>query len=499
VEYAIAVFDVGKTNKKVLIYDPELTIVDSAFQSFPTEQRDGLEVEPIEAIEEWLLERLREFAEQYPIRAISVATHGACSVGVGTDGRPSLPVISYTHEPNPQLHDQFFRRVGAPADLQQETATIDIRPLVNVGKELFFLQKSCPDAFANTRSIIMYPQYFGYFLTGEVAAEPTYVGCHSFLWDFRKGDWSHVVDELGVRSMLPSSLKRPYDVLGTVTEEVAQKTGLDPNTIVTVGIHDSNAALLPYLLTKQETELTLNSTGTWCVAMHPMEDVYFEENEIGKSVFYNLSAFGTPVKTSILLGGLEFETYTEILSQMHGTDEQPPFDPEFYSRVLREANAFILPSVVQGTGQFPHSAPRVIEDGQEYPLQGIKDGASVPPLFSDRARAYAVLNISIAIQSRIALERVGTPTEGTIYVEGGFRKNRDYMALLAAMFPNAAIATTDMEEATAFGAALLAKSAQEGREIQSLSDSFEIHAEAVEPASFSGVDAYMEQFIAHLG
>jgi hypothetical protein len=34
--------------------------------------------------------------------------------------------------------------------------------------------------------------------------------------------------------------------------------------------------------------------------MHPSDSVSFTKDELGKSVFYNLSAFGTPVKTSIL-------------------------------------------------------------------------------------------------------------------------------------------------------------------------------------------------------
>lgn len=497
-EWAIAVFDVGKTNKKLLVYDPSLNLVDSAFGSFPTEVHEGIEVEPLEAIEAWLLERLSEFAQRYPLRVISVATHGACSVGIGGDGEPSMPVVSYTHEPASNLHDQFYRRVGSPAQLQRETSTIEIRPLVNVAKAVFFQQKSLPEQFSRTRSILMYPQYFGYRLTGEIAAEPTYVGCHTYLWDFESGEWSHVVDDLGIRSMLPGRLNKPHDVLGTVEPRLAERVGLDKRTIVTVGIHDSNASLLPYLIQMGHEDLTLNSTGTWCVAMHPTETALLDESDIGKSVFYNLSVFGTPVKTSILLGGLEYESYSELLAAMHGTKEQPPFDASLYNDVLSRAEEFVLPSVVQGTGQFPHSEPRVIDRGTEYPFEQIKSGESVPPLFEDHARAFAVLNVSLAIQSRIALERVGTAADGTIYIEGGFRNNTDYVSLLAALFPYASLARTDMQEATAFGAALLGKAAYDGCRLESLGSLFAIHTEPVERPMLEGLDRYVERYTAHL-
>ena len=32
---AIVVFDIGKTNKKLLVYDPDLRLVDSTFAAFP--------------------------------------------------------------------------------------------------------------------------------------------------------------------------------------------------------------------------------------------------------------------------------------------------------------------------------------------------------------------------------------------------------------------------------------------------------------------------------
>jgi len=493
-EYAIAVFDVGKTNKKLFIYDETFQQHDSVTKRFEPEEVAGVRAEPVEAMEEWLLEGLARFAKEYPIRVISITTHGAASVCVDEDGAPSVPAIDYTFEPEDDTRDAFYQEMGDPVTLQQETATVEVQPLVNVGKALFFLKRRFPEQFAKTQHVLLYPQYFGFRLTGEVAADYTYLGCHTYLWDFENWNYSPVADKLGVRNLMPASTRQPWDVLGTITTAVAEKTGLPKDTIVTTGIHDSNASLIPYLLTTT-SDFTLNSTGTWCVAMHPSDSVSFTEDELGKTVFYNLSAFGTPVKTSILSGGLEFETYTQILQKLNKVDYFPELNIPLYQRAIRQQQHFIFPSILRGTGQFPDSSPRVYEEGEFYTLEEIQKGARVPNFFFDYPAAYAVLNLSLAIQSKVALERVGAKDGQQIFTEGGFRNNPDYNTLISATFPGASISLSNMGEATSYGAAIVGAVAYEKRPPKELAERVQIDAHAFRNTSFEGLDGYIARFM----
>jgi sugar (pentulose or hexulose) kinase len=496
-EHAIVVFDVGKTNKKLLVYDESLKLLTSSFQSFPTRMLDGVEVEPIDEIVSWFLETLGELAREYPVRAVSVTTHGAALVCLDENDEFSVPVVSYTHEPEhaEQLHNDFFELAGSRDRLQVETATIELQPLVNPAKLIFFLQRTYPEDFQRTRRILLYPQYFAYLLSGTPVADYTYVGCHSYLWDFSRKDWSHVADSLGVRGMLPDRIVAPWEPVGSVKPEIARTYGLGEDTVVSAGIHDSNASILPYLL-KESNDFVLNSTGTWCVAMRPAQEVRFEASEVGKAVFYNQSAFGDPIKTSILIGGLEFDTYTELIGS-RGTDEAP--DPDLYRRIVAEKRQFILPSVLKGVGQFPTSDPRVVEDGTVYPLADIQAGRKRPPMFDDPAVALAVLNISLAIQSRIALQRVGLQDGETIYIEGGFRNNQAYTSLLAAFFPGSRTALTTLEQATSFGGAMVAHAALTGTPPPLMTDMYEITPKPIEPMPIEGMDAYEAAFVELLG
>jgi sugar (pentulose or hexulose) kinase len=492
-EYAIAVFDVGKTNKKLLIYDRDLTLLDSTYRVFPTIELDGLEVEPLEAVEAWFLQELSRFARTYPIRVITVSTHGAAFVCVGSDGNPALPVVSYTYEPGDAFHDEFYREVGDRDHLQRTTATLELKALINPAKGVFFAKRRFPKQFEAVRHILLFPQYWGFRLTGNVAADYTYVGCHTYLWDFAAGRWSEVADRLGIRDLLPERVGKPWETLGTVSAAIAAQTGLDPGTLVTFGIHDSNASLLPHLVKRQDS-FVLNSTGTWCVAMHPAERVEFAADEIGKAVFYNISPLGKPVKTSILMGGLEFETYTELLKASTGRTDFPAYRKQTYERILAERRFFILPGVVPGSGQFPHARSKVVEDGVVYPLEDIQTGRRVPGFFSDLETAYAVLNLSLALQTKIALERVNLKSGVSLYTEGGFRNNKDYNRLISTFFSGSRHALTNVREATSFGAALVSRLAVEQGEPEELAHTFEIEDTAVPAETFSELDAYASAF-----
>ncbi len=493
-DYAIAILDVGKTNKKLVIFDDQLQLLESTYRTFPPVERNGVPVEDLDGLLTWFFEQLKGFARKYPIRAVACSTHGAAFVGVDAEGRQSLPLIDYTYEPGEDFHRRFYERVGDKHQLQRTTATLELKALINPAKALFFAQSQFPEEFARTRYFLPFPSFFGMQLTGEAAAEWTYVGNHTYLWDFHEHRWSQVAERLGIVDRLPQRIERPWERLGTLKPELASELGLPPDTVVPFGIHDSNASLLPYVLNEQEPFL-LNSTGTWCVVMRPAEQVQFAENEIGKSVFYNLSAFGRPVKTAILMAGLEFETYTGILRSLHGTERFPEFDPEVYRRVIQQRSDFILPSIVVGSGQFPDAQPRAISDGVTYRFEDIRSGTRLPPFFSDYATAYAVLNLSIAIQSKVAFERVEVQDVTNVYTEGGFRNNGDYNAMMAGLFPQHTFSLTGIAEASAFGAAMIAKTAHDGTEPAALRSLLQIDKEPVQGVTLDGLDEYVETFM----
>ncbi len=492
----IAVIDIGKTNKKVLIYDNNLKPVATRRKGFEEKIIDGVHYEPLEEIVEWLIFTIKELAIDHDIGALSITTHGATAFCVGEDGKLSTPPVAYTTESPQKMSDDFFDLCGDRNDLQVETATAEIGSMINVAKLIHFIKQTWPAEFAATKHILNYPQYLGYIFTGKTGADTTYMGCHSYLFNPNTRSYSSVADKLGITKMLPDNVVNSWDVLGMVSSKMSEKTGLRTDCIVTMGIHDSNSSLLPYLV-KQQEEFVLNSTGTWCVAMHPAKDFNFAPDEIGKTVFYNIDAFYHPVKTGIFMGGLEYGAYTDLLKEIHGEFDSNAYDPEVYQKALSEKRCFILPSVVAGVGIFPESSPRVVESGTVYSLDDVKSG-KIPPFFKDPAYAMAVLNLSLALQTKVAFGFIGFAGKGKLYTEGGFRMNAAYVSLLAALYPAAKVACTHMEEATATGAAILAKAALENSDPMVAKDLLTIDEIPVETPSYTGFDAYEAEYLSLL-
>ena len=78
-------------------------------------------------------------------------------------------------------------------------------------------------------------------LTGVAASEVTSLGCHSDLWNPHARAFSTLVGEMGWRRLFPP-MRRAADMLGSLLPEIATRTGIDPETPVACGIHDSNGS-----------------------------------------------------------------------------------------------------------------------------------------------------------------------------------------------------------------------------------------------------------------
>ncbi len=502
--HIIAVIDIGMTNKKVAIYEwPDSAgqgvkphCLASVSRTFEPVMLGDIETHDLAGMEDWFLEMLADFAERYPIRAIAVSTHGATMVCLGADGKPCLPCVYYTYEPGPEFQKRFYDLTGKPEALQAVTGTPVLSALINPAKGLLFAKERFPEQFARTELVLSYPQYWGYRLSGAAGAEGTYVGCHTYLWDWQKEEYSSVARVLGLADKMPSPLRKSQDILGRLKPELAARLGLDASTIVTMGIHDSNASLVPHIVARGGRDFVLNSTGTWCVLMHPCPEYGFKADELGKVVFFNRSAFLKPVKTAIFLGGFEYGTYTDLIAK---TSSPVPAcsDPSVYARIVREKRLFILPEIVPGSGQFPGSSAMAVEGGTDFPLATMESGEKVPAFFSDPETAGAVLNLSLAVQTLVALGRTGLEAGSDVFTEGGFRKNPDYCGILAAALPGNATWITDLAEATSFGAAMTAASALSGRPLEDFGSDFDIEYKSVRP--MEGLDGFADYMEAMLG
>jgi len=112
------------------------------------------------------------------------------------------------------------------------------------GFKLQWLRENDPAAYRAAEAVLMPKDYINFRLTGEIATDWTEASL-SYLMNPTRRDWSPaMIDLLGIDAAKLPPIRSPGAVLGRVSAEAAQHTGLAEGTPVLVGAGDYPVALL---------------------------------------------------------------------------------------------------------------------------------------------------------------------------------------------------------------------------------------------------------------
>ncbi|HZY69092.1 MAG TPA: FGGY family carbohydrate kinase, partial [Devosia sp.] len=293
----------------------------------------------------------------------------------------------------------------------------------NLGSQLFWQQRTFPVQWNTVRTILAYPQYWGMRLTGRRVSEATSLGCHTDMWSPHRRTLSPMVERLGWSALFPP-LAKASERLGTLLPAIAERTGLAASTPVHVGIHDSNASLLPHLLARP-APFSVLSTGTWVIALAvgarplPLDPA--------RDTLINVNAQGQPTPSARFMGGRENAELGQGLPDPTAADIEAAL-----ARSL-----MYLPSATPGSGPFPHAHGRWTGEGTP-------------------GERRAALSFYLALMAATCLELIGAV--GPTVVEGPFAANREFARMLRAA-TGRDVVTEAAGTGTSIGAALLAGSA----------------------------------------
>ena len=415
----VAVIDIGKTNVKVAVVDTK-TLEESSVRKIPnTVLMDGPYPHfDVEGQWQFILASLQELHSAQPFDAISITAHGASAALVKSDGILAMPVLDYEYAGPDELTLEYDR----VRPVFSETYSARLPMGLNVGAQLFWQQARFPLEFARADHVLGLSQYWAMHLTDVAASEATALGCHTDLWNPAKADYSSMVAALGWRRLFPP-LRSAFDALAMLKPDIAKQIGANKPLPVHCGIHDSNASLLPHLLSRA-SPFSVVSTGTWVIVLSVGGDL--EGLDPRRDCLANSDAFACPVASARFMGGREYETIVPI--GVNGTDES-------LSTVLDET-ILLLPSVEQTSGAFP---ARKMQWQSSEPQGAVR--ASTASLY-------------LAMMTATSLSLTGA--KGDIIVEGPFTKNQSFLEMLNVATGRAVIAMTGSSTGTSVGAALLA-------------------------------------------
>lgn len=414
----IAVFDIGKTNKKLLLLNEQYHIVfeqQTCMQETTDDAGDPCEDLPL------LVNNMRQqlaavlTMKAFDVKAINVSAYGASLVYIDENGAPAGPLYNYLKSYPEELSNRFYAAYGGQELFSHQTASPALGSL-NAGLQLYRVRHQQLSLFSRTRYTLHLPQYLSFLFSGQAFSEMTSIGCHTGLWDFERRRYHSWVEQEGWSDKLPPMAPTTR----TTTVQLQQHT-----LHVGVGVHDSSAALMPYLLQFREPFLLL-STGTWCISMNPFNHEPLTTAELQQDCLCYIRYDGLPVKSSRLFAGHTHETAVQQIAAFFGEVPQHfkelPYDPRITAQLAQSPEFSILEM----------------------------------SCYENSAAAYHHLVMMLVAQQQYATRLVmGHTAVRRLFVDGGFARNNIYMHLLAQAFPEMEVCAATVSQASAMGAALV--------------------------------------------
>ncbi len=429
---AIAIFDIGKTNKKLFVFDEQYNILlEKAMQFDEIKDEDGDPCENLPALTHWVKTSISALTEhkKFLLTALNFSTYGASFVHLDQEGEPIAPLYNYLKPFPAALKKKFYKKYGGETDFSIDTASPVLGNL-NSGLQLYLLKEEKPALFNKIHTSLHLPQYMSYLVTERLCSDITSIGCHTALWNFTKNHYHEWLQKEGIAEVLAPIF--PSDQLMTTNWN-------DKPLLCGAGLHDSSAALIPYLAGFSEP-FVLISTGTWCISLNPFNHSKLNAAELNQDCLCYMEYRGKPIKASRLFAGYEHEQQVKKLAAHFNVKE------DYYKSI-----AFDPATVHRLSQQKPLKNIATSKTMMQESVFGTRDLAS----FTSYSDAYHQLMIDImalqTVSTNIVLKNCGVKK---IFVDGGFGRNPIYMSLLASAFPKIEVYAASLAQASAIGAAL---------------------------------------------
>ncbi len=424
-----AIFDIGKTNKKFFLFDSNYQEVYREYTSLtPTTDEDGFPTEDLEATKNWIkkvFERILN-SEKYNIVSINFSTYGASLVHLDENGNTLTPLYNYTKPLEQKVLDSFYKKHGPKLDILANTGS-DGSGMQNSGLQLYWLKYHKPEIFKKIKYTLHLPQYLSYIFTGIPVSEYTSIGCHTLLWDYDKKDYHQWVYAEELDKLFPP-------IVSTETSINMNYNGKRIN--IGVGIHDSSAALLPYVRSSKQSFILL-STGTWSIAFNPFVGGRLNHEDVENNCVNYMRINGKAVKASRIFLGHEYTVQVQKLAAYFGVENNHhkgvKFDYDIYTKIINDFEYMFR--------------------WESFTDEDMPQSTKIRYHHFDDAYHQLMVELVLLQLKKIKLV-MGESSVENLYIDGGFGDNDIYLKLLSHHLRNLRVMTTDSSLGSAIGAAI---------------------------------------------
>jgi sugar (pentulose or hexulose) kinase len=430
----IAVIDIGKTNKKILLFDENFEDVYQNSTRFDeVADEDGYPCDDIVSIEKWIKsEVIRIQSEgEYAIKAINFSTHGASLIYLNENGERITPLYNYLKPLKIEEYKEPYESYGGIEEFSRKTAS-PAYGMLNTGLQILKLQKEKPEFWSNVNAILHYPQYLSYLFTQKITADYTSVGAHTATWDFDSMQYHKWVSDYNLNLPIPQNGKEAI-ITNFNGKEIAIGTGL----------HDSSSSILPLLEKQKDKEFILLSTGTWIIAMNPFSKDSLTQHQLKNNCLCFMTPEKQQIKSSMQFLGKIHEVYLTALSTYYKEDIDKHLNLQVNKQLIQEL---------------------IHENSRVFLSEGIDEDFEAHPNLLDFYISYEIayyqliFEISKKVINGIKLISDKNSSIKEVYISGGFNKNLIFITFLESLKSDIKIKISDCKNESALGAALMMKS-----------------------------------------
>ena len=420
---AIVVFDVGKTHKKCFVFSLNFKLLfQKSIQVDEIPDEDGFESDDLKTTLEWMEGLLEQLLIKYAVKTVNFSAHGASFVLIDYNGNPLLPMYNYLKPVDSEIEKEFYQ---AYPNLELSSAS-PRSGFLNSGFQLYWLKKNRQKKFKQVQLALHLPQFFHYYFTGNSVSELSSIGCHTSLWDYSSANYQDWLIQEEI-----SDLQAPI----SSSEKTSEGVNLLKGVSVGIGLHDSSAALVPYLKAVKKYFILL-STGTMNVALTPFCNQSLLESELNQGCLNYMTPNGQAVKAiRFFMGGAHEQLSKSIASYFDCSSDffkTIDYDPLEFDQTIP------LSDTNWSISSTDFSLPKEIFKNYSSPTEAY----------------YAIMKTLLQIQfTSLAFILRGVKIE-RIYLDGGFQKNQIFIKHLARSFADLEVYCSDFSLGAALGAAL---------------------------------------------
>ncbi|MDF2564427.1 MAG: xylB [Massilibacillus sp.] len=239
--------DIGTSATKTVLFDESCTIIASSSQEYPLYQPQNgwAEQDP----EDWysaVLVTLKDVLQKAGVSGTDVK-------GIGLSGQMHGLVMLDEHNEviRPSIIWCDQRTAAECAEITEKVGAkrlieITANPALTgfTASKILWVRNHEPENYAKCRHILLPKDYIRFKLTGEYATEVSDASGMQLL-DIPKRCWSEeVLEKLAIDKSLLARVYESPEVTGSITQKIADKTGLATTTIVVGGAGDNAAAAI---------------------------------------------------------------------------------------------------------------------------------------------------------------------------------------------------------------------------------------------------------------